>query len=333
MALGLYTSKSNTWRWVSWNSMLAVVFPGQGSQKPGMGRELVEAFVEAQKVFDEVSEATGLDLRHICFELDEDTLRQTENAQIALYTCGVAAYACFRTSGGTQAAYAAGHSIGEYAALAAAGILSIADGARLVAVRGKVMAESGRDRQGGMAAILGLERTVLEGVCNEASVGDEVVVIANDNCPGQLVISGDKAAVDRACAKATEAGAKRALPLNVSGAFHSPLMEEPAKQMAEALKKATFGPDNGTQVIGNVEAEINADPSRWAGLLEAQLRNPVRWTESVQNLLARGTTTFVESGGGEVLSGLIRRIDKTAKCLRASDPETIRNAVQELSAG
>ena len=312
--------------------MFAVVFPGQGSQKPGMGRELHDAFASARRVFDEASEAIGADVRKVCFELDEDTLRQTQNAQIALYVCGVAAYAAFREAGGPQADLAAGHSIGEYAALAAAEIVSVADGARLVAVRGRVMAESGRERPGGMAAVLGLERDRLEEVCREASVGGEVVVVANDNCPGQLVVSGDKAAVERACALATQAGAKRAIPLNVSGAFHSPLMEEPARRMGEALKAASFSVGNGTKVVGNVEADVNEAPSRWPELLEAQLRNPVRWTESVRRMLSLGAGTFVECGAGDVLTGLLRRIDREAKGLRASDPETVAQAVAALAA-
>lgn len=312
--------------------MFAVVFPGQGSQKPGMGRELHDAFASARRVFDEASEAIGADVRKVCFELDEDTLRQTQNAQIALYVCGVAAYAAFREAGGPQADLAAGHSIGEYAALAAAEIVSVADGARLVAVRGRVMAESGRERPGGMAAVLGLERDRLEEVCREASVGGEVVVVANDNCPGQLVVSGDKAAVERACALATQAGAKRAIPLNVSGAFHSPLMEEPARRMGEALKAASFSVGIGTKVVGNVEADVNEAPSRWPELLEAQLRNPVRWTESVRRMLSLGAGTFVECGAGDVLTGLLRRIDREAKGLRASDPETVAQAVAALAA-
>ena len=312
--------------------MFAVVFPGQGSQKPGMGRELHDAFASARRVFDEASEAIGADVRKVCFELGEDALRQTQNAQIALYVCGVAAYAAFREAGGPRADLAAGHSIGEYAALAAAEIVSVADGARLVAVRGRVMAESGRERPGGMAAVLGLERDRLEEVCREASVGGEVVVVANDNCPGQLVVSGDKAAVERACALATQAGAKRAIPLNVSGAFHSPLMEEPARRMGAALKAASFSVGNGTKVVGNVEADVNEDPSRWPELLEAQLRNPVRWTESVRRMLSLGAGTFVECGAGDVLTGLLRRIDREAKGLRASDPETVAQAVAALAA-
>lgn len=297
-----------------------------------MGRELHDSFASSRAVFDEVSEAIGRDVRAVCFELDEDTLRQTQNAQIALYVCGVAAYAAFREAGGAQPDFAAGHSIGEYAALAAAEIVTVADGARLVALRGSLMAESGRERPGGMAAVLGLERERLEEVCREASTADEVAVVANDNCPGQLVVSGDKAAVERACVLATEAGAKRAIPLNVSGAFHSPLMEQAALRMGEALRAVAFRTGNGTKVVGNVEADANEDPSRWPDLLEAQLRQPVRWTESVRRMRRLGAAVFVEFGPGDVLTGLLRRIDREARGLRAFDPESVAQAVAELKA-
>ncbi len=236
--------------------------------------------------------------------MDEETLRQTQNAQLALYTCGVAAYRIL----GDKATAFAGHSVGEYAALAAAGVLTVEDGARLVHRRGELMASVGNDRPGGMAAVLGLERAALEAVCLEASEGDEVAVIANDNCPGQLVISGDKSAVERAGALASEAGAKRVLPLNVSGAFHSPLMAEPARRMREALDGVQF--QTGAAVFANVTAGRQEYPAKWPDLLERQLMSPVRWTESVQAMIASSVTTFIECGVGEVLCGLIKRIDR-----------------------
>jgi [acyl-carrier-protein] S-malonyltransferase len=288
--------------------MLAAVFPGQGSQKPGMGHDLYDHIPEARAVFDEVSAATSIDVPKLCFETDEDTLRQTQNAQMALYTCGVAAYRALAARGVT-AKVMAGHSVGEYAALASAGIVSIAEGGRLVQRRGDLMARSGNLRPGGMAAILGLERDALAEVCRGVSTADSVAVIANDNCPGQLVISGDKDAVERASAAAIEAGAKRALPLNVSGAFHSPLMEEAAASMGEALRGATFGLGDAV-VYANVTAQAQNDPAQWAGLLEAQLKNPVRWTESMQAMISDGVTQIVECGTGEVLCGLMKRISR-----------------------
>ena len=285
----------------------------------------------ARAVFGEVAEASGVDVAKLCFEADDDTLRQTQNAQLALYTCGVAAWRALCEKLPTVApAYMAGHSIGEYAALACCEIVSVEDGARLVRKRGEVMAESGRVRPGGMAAILGLERDALEEVCRAASTGGQVAVIANDNCPGQMVISGDKEAVGRACGLATEKGAKRALPLNVSGAFHSPLMEEPKKAMREVLAHTSFRASTGAAVVGNVSAQPVTDASQWSTLLEEQLRRPVRWTESVQTMLAAGVTTFVECGGGEVLSGLIKRIHKEAVCLKVADGASAAAAADVL---
>jgi [acyl-carrier-protein] S-malonyltransferase len=301
--------------------MLAAVFPGQGSQKPGMGQDLHDNVPEARAVFDEVSAATGLNVAKLCFESDEDTLRQTQNAQIALYTCGVAAYRAL-ASRGTSATLMAGHSVGEYAALASAGIVSISDGAKLVQRRGDLMARSGNLRPGGMAAILGLERDPLAEVCAAVSTPESVVVIANDNCPGQLVISGDKDAVDRACAAASEAGAKRALPLNVSGAFHSPLMEEAAASMGEALRQAAFTQGDAT-VYANVTAAPQSDPAAWAELLEAQLKNPVRWTETMQAMVANGVTEIVECGSGEVLCGLMKRISRDVASRAVQDSASL----------
>jgi len=310
--------------------MIAAVFPGQGSQKPGMGQALAEASTAAHKVFARVADATGIDIENVCFRLDEETLRQTQNAQIALYTAGLAAFFAF-SERATEVPIrtAAGHSVGEYAALAAAGIVTVEDGARLVQRRGDLMSRVGNLRPGGMAAVLGQEREPLEAVCREASSKDEVVVIANDNSPGQLVISGDKAAVDRASSLAAEAGARRVLPLNVSGAFHSPLMEAPAEAMGEALRQVSFGLGMG-KVYANVTAETVPEPADWAKLLEDQLKSPVRWTESVRAMRRDGFDTFVEFGGGEVLCGLVRRIDGEARTLAVQDPASLELAVEAL---
>jgi len=285
--------------------MIAAVFPGQGSQKPGMGMALIAESGAAAEVFDRASEAVDIDLWALC-NYDEETLRQTQNAQLALFVCGVAAFGAY----GHEFAdgfVAAGHSVGEYAALTAAGFLSIEDGAKLVRTRGELMAAAGQTNPGTMAAVLGLERdaiqTVLDGI-------DGVVVIANDNCPGQLVISGEVSAVQAASAALSAAGAKRVLPLNVSGAFHSPLMAEPAIRMGEALRAATFHPGR-CPVYSNVLASPVVDPTVWPDLLERQLSSPVRWTESVQRMIEDGVDRFVELGGGSVLCGLIGRIDKS----------------------
>ncbi len=304
--------------------MIAIVFPGQGSQKPGMGRELAEGHAEAASVFDRVSAALGQDVRRLCWESDEETLRRTENAQVALYTVGLAAWEVLKAGlpeGAVEAA--AGHSVGEYAALAAAGIVSFEDGALLVAARGRLMSEvSG----GAMAAVIGLDRAAVEAACAEAG---GTVVVANDNAPGQVVISGEADAVERA-GKAS--GAKRVIPLNVSGAFHSPLMASPAFAMAKELSPVRFGFGN-LKVYSNVTAEPVTEASEWKGLLELQLQRPVRWVETIQNMRRDGASIFIECGAGEVLSGLLKRIDKEAKGLRVGDEASLEETRLALSAG
>lgn len=304
--------------------MVAVVFPGQGSQRPGMGRELEASHGAARAVFDAVGEATGIDVRALCFESGEETLRQTQNAQLALFTCGVAAWRCFHEAAPVAAVFA-GHSVGEYAALAAAGVLDLRDGARLVRRRGELMAQSGAERPGTMAAVLGLERDALETVCAETSLGEGVVVVANDNCPGQLVISGDVEAVRRASVAAAEAGAKRVLPLNVSGAFHSPLMEASAAELGRSLGEVPF--HAGRTVFANVTASPETDPAAWPGLLEEQLKRPVRWTETVQAMREGGVVRMVECGVGDVLCGLARRIDRELACSAVHDQASLADAV------
>ncbi|HVT12057.1 MAG TPA: ACP S-malonyltransferase [Fimbriimonadaceae bacterium] len=309
--------------------MVAVVFPGQGSQKPGMGKSLFDTRSEARRVFETVSQATGVDAAKLCFDTDEETLRQTQNAQLALYACGVAAWACLdaHLRGVLPVDGFAGHSVGEYAALAASGTVSVEEGARLVQRRGEIMARAGQSRPGTMAAVLGLERDQLDEVCRSV---EGVVVVANDNCPGQLVISGDVEAVRLAGEAAQAKGAKRVLPLNVSGAFHSPLMAESASEMRKALDAATFA-ESG-RVISNVTAQPVVQPGRWPELLEMQLKSPVRWTETIQNMLNEGIDTFVECGAGDVLSGLIRRIDREAKTLRVNDFDSLEATVAAIRA-
>lgn len=294
-----------------------------------MGRELFDGREAARSVFERVASATGVDTRKLCFETDEETLRQTENAQLALFTTSVAAFEALKAAAPSATfSAAAGHSVGEYAALAAAGLLPVEDLARLVQIRGQLMAGAGKEQPGTMAAVLGLEFADLKKVCDEAG---GVVVIANDNCPGQLVISGDVEAVGRAGSLATERGAKRVLPLNVSGAFHSPLMEGPARRMGEALEGIEFTPVEDFPVYANVTAEPMTDVERWPRLLEQQLHSPVLWTDTVNNMIRDGVTTFVECGSGEVLSGLIKRISKEVRTLRVGDDASLQATVAALS--
>lgn len=307
--------------------MVAIVFPGQGSQKPGMGRALYDSRPEALAVFGEVSEATGIDLAHLCFESDEGTLRETQNAQLALYTCGVAAWACLHAHlrGVLEPQAFSGHSIGEYAALAASGSVGVAEGARLVQRRGELMAQAGTQTPGTMAAVLGLDRATLANLCAAAS---GVVVVANDNCPGQLVISGEPQAVQIVGEAALAAGAKRVLPLNVSGAFHSPLMNQAARMMRAALDAATF------TLSGRVYANVTAQPvvtaGRWPELLEEQLRSPVRWTETMQNMANEGIDAFVECGVGDVLGNLVKRTVPEATRLKVNDLDSLEATIAAI---
>ncbi len=301
--------------------MLAVVFPGQGSQSPGMGKPLFESSAAAKRVFEDVSAAVGRDVADLCFNADEETLRQTQNAQVALYTVGLAAFAALQEAANDlPVRAAAGHSVGEYAALAAAGVLDVADGAKLVHARGETMAQA---PSGTMAAVLGLDRVAVEEVLQTAR---GVVVVANDNCPGQLVISGEVAAVAEVSDALKEKGAKRVLPLNVSGAFHSPLMDGSAKTMAGHLAGATFH-TSAVKVYSNVTSEPGGD---WSNLLEEQLRSSVRWTESVQHMVRDGFDTFLECGHGSVLTGLLKRIAPEATGLAVSDPASVTAALDAV---
>lgn len=292
-----------------------------------MGRELWEQSPSARVVFEQVAEATGRDAAALCFELDAETLRQTQNAQLALFTVGVAHATALAERVSVRPHFWAGHSVGEYAALVIAGWLSVADGARLVARRGEIMAAAGTERAGTMAAVLGLDWAALDALCAEASEGEgSVVVVANDNCPGQLVVSGDVDAVGRLGAMAPERGARKVMPLNVSGAFHSPLMVESAAQMGAALAGASWHP--GGAVVSNVTAEPGTD---WTDLMTRQLKSPVRWTESVQWMIGQGVTRFVECGHGEVLSGLLRRIDGTVTGLKVTDGASLDATAEALN--
>ncbi len=293
-----------------------------------MGRELYEHCKEAQSVFARVRAATGIDVAKLCFESDEDTLRLTQNAQIALYTCSLAAWFALqdRLPDNRYVTAMAGHSVGEYAALAGSGALALEDGARLVKRRGELMAECGRQHPGSMAAVLGLDRGVLQDVCREV---DGIVVVANDNCPGQLVISGETDAVRRSGELAVTRGAKRVIPLNVSGAFHSPLMEEAARAFSQELARIEFH-QSPVKVYANVTSEHVDSPQSWQALLAHQLEAAVRWTETITHMLRVGVDKFVECGSGEVLSGLIRRIDKGASTYSVSDMASLQKAVDEL---
>lgn len=293
--------------------MIGLLCPGQGSQFVGMGRDLADAYPTARQTFQEADEALGVALSRICWEGPDDELTRTINAQPAILVHSVAVWRVLQEQKPLEVGLAAGHSLGEFSAHVAAGTFSFADAVRTVRRRGELMYESGRQRPGTMAAVLGLDDAAAVSVCRQASTDSGgTVVPANYNSPGQLVISGDAAAVKRAEELAKEAGAKRVIPLNVSGAFHSPLMEVAAPGLREALEQVAMQ-DPRFPVVSNVTASPVQDAATAGRLLVEQLTSPVRWVESVRAMMKNGADRFVEIGPGNVLTGLLRRIDRAAE--------------------
>lgn len=285
-----------------------LLFPGQGSQKPGMGRDLAEQFPAARRIFDAVDEALGTSLSRLCFEGPADELTLTHNAQPALLAHGAAAWSVVGDALRSSVVAAAGHSLGEFTAYLAAGALDLAPAARLVRRRGELMYQTGVSRPGTMAAILGDPSESIEAICARASADAGLVVPANYNSPGQVVISGEEAGVERAMALAKEAGAKRAVRLQVSGAFHSPLMAPARDGLATAISEAGLG-DPRFPVYANVDASPVTSGKRASELLVKQLTSPVRWTEVVSAMAAAfPNATFLEVGPGSVLAGLVKKI-------------------------
>ena len=298
----------------------AFVFPGQGSQAVGMGRDLAAAFPEARQTFEEADDILGFSLSKLIWDGPEADLNDTLNTQPALFAHSLAAYRVFCVrQPGLAPVFMAGHSLGQLSAVAAAGALSFADGLRLVRRRGELMKRAGEENPGGMAAILNLDIPTLDRVCAEASAADEVVQVANDNSPGQVVISGAKPALERALELAKAAGARRAIPLAVSIAAHSPLMTCILPEWQDAVQAANFS-DATIPVVGNVAcAPLTRAADLRADVL-AQMTSRVRWTESVRWLRAQGVTTFAETGTGSVLTGLIKRIEPEALTLSLGNP-------------
>jgi [acyl-carrier-protein] S-malonyltransferase len=291
---------------------VGLLFPGQGSQFVGMGLDLANRFPRAREVFERADDALGFSLSSVCWEGPEDELVRTRNAQPALLVHSVAAWRLIEDHG-FPVRLAAGHSLGEFSAYVAAGALEFEDAVRTVRLRGELMFASGQARPGTMAAVLGLGDQELERVCREASsAGEGVVVAANFNAPGQTVISGDLAAVARASDLASAAGAKRVLPLNVSGAFHSPLMAVAESGLDAQLRSVTLRhPD--FPVVSNVTATPVTDSEEARRLLVQQLTSPVRWVASVRTMLDAGVSRFLELGPGTVLAGLLKRVDRAAE--------------------
>lgn len=303
-----------------------VLFPGQGSQQPGMGRDVHDAFVSAREVFEEAEDSIGRSLRDICFGLSPDELRETRNAQLALLVHGAAMWSVLRTHSRAPAAAAAGHSVGEYAAFHAGGALRLRDVMMLVDVRGKSMADAGQMNPGTMAAFIGALSAPVEELCERASNADEVVVAANFNAPEQVVVSGHVAAVERAMELATDAGAKKVVRLNVSGAFHSPLMSDAQSELIAALGEATFA-DPLIPVYCNVSAEPCYSGSIAREMLAQQLASPVRWVELIRRIEQEHPEALcLELGPGNVLAGLVKRCApslRTMPCGKASDLDAL----------
>ena len=310
----------------------AFVFPGQGSQAPGMGQALAESFSAARLLFEEIDDALSHHLSRLMFEGPERELMLTENAQPALLAASLAVMRVLEAEAGLDlarhAAYVAGHSLGEYAALAAAGALAVADAARLVKRRGQAMQKAVPVGEGAMAALLGIDMEGAEAVARDAAEG-EICAVANDNCPGQIVVSGHAGAVERAVQLAAERGARRSMMLSVSAPFHSPLMAPAGEVVQEALAAIDLQPP-AVPLVANVTAAPTADPAEIKELLVQQTTSMVRWRETVLLFKEHEVEEVVELGAGRVLSGLARRIDRDLAAISVGAPDDIDDLVKRL---
>jgi [acyl-carrier-protein] S-malonyltransferase len=300
---------------------IAWVFPGQGSQYVGMGQEVTEAYPEAREVFEKADEVLGFSLTQLCMHGEEAELRKTENTQPAILTTSIALLRVLRRKE-VPVDFVAGHSLGEFSALVAAGALQFEDAVRLVRIRGKLMEEAVPAGKGAMAAVLGMEQPVLAEICEQVSAAGQPVDLANLNCPGQIVISGTRQGVEDACRRAREAGARRTMMLEVSGPFHSRLMQPAADKFRKVLDEVNLS-EAQVPVVANVTALPVQDPGEIRELLYRQVASPVRWEESIRWLLSQGVETFVEIGPGSVLSGLIRKVDRKVQTFQVEKPSDL----------
>ena len=305
---------------------IGLLFPGQGAQYVGMGKELYENYGEARDVFDKANAVLGFDLKKIVFEGPEETLRQTQYTQPAIFVTSVAAFKVFSTLFPLTEGQClcAGHSLGEYSALAAANVFTLEQGLGLVKARGEYIQKVSENNPGTMAAILGLDIPVVKELCAKASA--EAV---NFNSAGQIVIAGTAEAVQKAIVLAQEAGATKAIPLSVSGPFHSSLMTPASEMMKEELAKTSLAAPR-FPVITNCDAQLTTDAQSIAGKLTRQINSPVLWEDSVKLMIAQGTDTFIEIGPGRVLSGLMRRIDKTKRTMNIEDKKSLDKTIESL---
>ena len=306
----------------------AFLFPGQGSQYVGMGKDLKQNFKVAADVFAEADEALHEDLSKLCFEGPEDDLKLTRNTQPAILTVSIAALRVLQQETGLVPAMTAGHSLGEYSALVASGALQFTDAVAIVRKRGTFMQEAVPVGVGGMAAVLGMETEVLEQICKESAEG-QAVSPANYNCPGQIVISGHMEAVKRAAARAEAAGAKKVVMLPVSAPFHSALMKPAAEKLARALESVTVQ-DLKIPVLSNVEADFYPSKNEVKRLLTEQVDHPVRWIEEMEKMVREGVDKCVEIGPGKVLNGLVRKISRETAMQSIENPDSIKDFVASL---
>ncbi|MFC1899113.1 ACP S-malonyltransferase [Chloroflexota bacterium] len=306
---------------------VAYIFPGQASQKVGMGQDLYDRYDSARNVFNQADEALGFSLSRMCFEGPEDELNQTVNTQPALVTVSLAYLVAAQSAGDGKvlpaASYVAGHSLGEYTALAATGVLDVPETVRLARERGRLMYETGLQRIGSMLAVIGLDEIALRDICSETDTG-----IANFNCPGQLVISGVKDNLDKAATLAQEKGAKRVVPLAVSGAFHSPLMQAAVDGLSQAIDSSSFK-EPSVPIIANTTAQPMTSVQEVKEELIRQMCNAVQWQRSVEYMIDNCVSTFIEIGPGRVLSGLIRRINSDVTTLNIGDAAAVEKLAAE----
>ncbi|MCZ8512461.1 ACP S-malonyltransferase [Paenibacillus filicis] len=310
---------------------IAFVFPGQGAQSVGMGKDVYEAAAESRRIFDAADEALGYSLSRIAFEGPEEELKITYHTQPALLTTSIAYLEAFRARHDVRPDFAAGHSLGEYSALVAAGAIGFEDAVRTVRARGEFMEQAVPGGIGAMAAVLGAERDALQRLCSEISSGGAVVELANLNCPGQIVVSGSKEGVAAVIERGKEIGAKRVLQLEVSGPFHSSLMKPASERLAGVLAELPMK-SAAVPVVANVTAKAVQEPGEIRELLVEQVHSSVLWEDSVSWLIAQGVDTFVEFGSGTVLAGLIKKIDRTVKTYSINSLEAINKFQLETAA-
>ncbi|MDY7989773.1 ACP S-malonyltransferase [Paenibacillus polymyxa] len=309
----------------------AFIFPGQGSQAVGMAKDAYEAVPAATEVFRQADERLGFALSTLIFEGPDTALKQTSNTQPALLTASIALYEAFKEKMGIHPDYVAGHSLGEYSALVASGVLAFEDAVEIVRTRGEFMEQAIPDGQGGMAAVLGADREALAALCRDITESGQLVELANINCPGQIVVSGTKEGVAAVAERVKEAGGKRAITLEVSGPFHSSLMKEAATKLSGKLGAVNFSKAQ-IPVVANVTAKPVREGSEIRQLLVDQVYSPVLWEDSVTWLLEQGVDTFVEFGPGSVLTGLVKKIDKTVKLYNISSLESFASVTEALEA-